>query len=95
MSVPIQLRSSASDVSGLTVEILELTIVISDDGAGYRATVREVPGCVAYGATFRELGRALEQAAAWWLDDPGLTLLYLELTAGEIAASAVPGRLGR
>ncbi len=72
---------------------MELTIAIRPDGDGYRSEVLELPGCVACAGTLRELGEALEQAVATWLDDPDLTLLYLELAPGEITASAVPGAL--
>jgi predicted RNase H-like HicB family nuclease len=72
---------------------MELTVVIRADGGGYRSEVRELPGCVAFGPTLRELGKALDEAVAVCLGDTDLTLLYLELAPGEVAVSAVPGAL--
>jgi predicted RNase H-like HicB family nuclease len=72
---------------------MELTVVIGADGGGYRSEVRELPGCVAFGQTLQELGKALDEAVAAWLGDADLTLLYLELAPGEVAVSAVPGAL--
>ncbi len=72
---------------------MELTIAIRPEGDGYRSEVAELPGCVASARTLPELGEALELAVATWLEDPGVTLLYLELAPGEITASAVPGAL--
>jgi len=70
---------------------MELTIAIRAEGAGYRSEVVELPGCIACAGTLPELGSAIEQAVAAWLEDPDLTLLYLELAPGEITVSAVPG----
>jgi predicted RNase H-like HicB family nuclease len=72
---------------------MELTITVRAEGDGYRSDVLELPGCVASGRTLPELGEALELAVATWLDDPELTLLYLELAPGEIVVSAVSGSL--
>jgi predicted RNase H-like HicB family nuclease len=72
---------------------IELTIAIRPEGEGFRSEVRELPGCVVCARTLPELGEALDQAVAAWLEDPGLTLLYLELAPGEIMASAVSGAL--
>jgi predicted RNase H-like HicB family nuclease len=72
---------------------MDLTLVISAEGDGYRAVVRELPGCAVAATSLAELGTALEQAVCLWLGDPEATLLYLELRVGEVVATAVPGML--
>lgn len=72
---------------------MKLSVAVSADEDGFRAEVRQLPGCVASALTLRELGDALQRAVAARLGDPGTTLLYLELAPGEITASAVPGSL--
>jgi predicted RNase H-like HicB family nuclease len=72
---------------------VDLTVAITPEGAGYRAAVRELPGCVVAATSLAELGSALDQAVRLWLGDPETTLLYLELRVGEVAATAVPGVL--
>jgi predicted RNase H-like HicB family nuclease len=73
---------------------VELSVAVYTEDDGFRAEVRQLPGCVASALTLAELGNALEHAVSVWLDDPEATLLYLELTPGEITVSAIPGSLG-
>jgi predicted RNase H-like HicB family nuclease len=70
---------------------VELSVAVYAEDDGFRAEVRQLPGCVVSAGTLRELGDALERAARVSLGDPGLTVLYLELAPGEVTASAVPG----
>jgi predicted RNase H-like HicB family nuclease len=72
---------------------VELSVAVYAEDDGFRAEVRQLPGCAASARTLPELGDALEHAVSVWLDDPETTLLYLELAPGDVTASAVPGSL--
>jgi predicted RNase H-like HicB family nuclease len=74
---------------------VELSVAVYAEDDGFRAEVRQLPGCVASARTLSELGNALEHAVSVRLDDPEATLLYLKLAPGEVIASAVPGSFGR
>jgi len=72
---------------------VRLSVAVHAERDGFRAEVRQLPGCVAAARTLAELGDALERAVSIRLEDPALTLLYLEMAPGEVIASAVPGSL--
>ena len=51
---------------------MELTLVVRQEGAEYWSEIEQLPGCFASGRTLEELGEALDEAIALYLDgEPG------------------------
>lgn len=48
---------------------MELTVVVRREGTGYWSEIEQLPGCFASGRTLKELGDALDEAIALYLDD--------------------------
>jgi predicted RNase H-like HicB family nuclease len=47
---------------------VELTIVVRQEGPDYWSEIEQLPGCFASGGTLGELGEALGEAVALYLD---------------------------
>jgi predicted RNase H-like HicB family nuclease len=67
---------------------VELTVVVRPEGSGYWSEVEQLPGCFASGGTLGELGNALREAVALYLDDDGVELRHGPLRVGQQRASA-------
>jgi predicted RNase H-like HicB family nuclease len=64
---------------------MEITVVVHQERDGFWSEVEELPGCFASGRTLSELGEALAESIALYLDEDPVELPGQPLRVGTLA----------